>query len=227
MGKAEKKYYLKNRDRILFNLKEERKKNKSVRFCIICKKALPTNSHGLKKYHLGECKKVVNVLRRKEHWLKYKEKYKRKFKTVYQNNKEIYKKKSKIRYKENKERFPEKSKKYNKIVYKTKGWPTMDEDKKEKFREYCRLRDRKTRIEIMNHYGNKCDCCGEKNLEFLCIDHINGGGSKHRKEIKKSGSRFYSWLKKNGYPKEYRILCHNCNFSLGVHGYCPHNKIKE
>lgn len=34
------------------------------------------------------------------------------------------------------------------------------------------------------------------------------------------------WLKKNNYPPGFRVLCMNCNFSLGMRGYCPHQKEK-
>jgi len=87
---------------------------------------------------------------------------------------------------------------------------------------------KETRIEVLSRYsGNppKCSCCGEKHIEFLVIDHIEGGGYKHRKFLKKhGGTQFYLWLKKNNYPKEYRVLCMNCNFSLGIRGYCPHQQ---
>ena len=77
--------------------------------------------------------------------------------------------------------------------------------------------------QVMNHYGNKCACCGESRIEFLTIDHIHGGGNKHRKEIHQAGgSHFYRWLINNGFPEGFRVLCFNCNCSLGFHGYCPH-----
>ena len=80
---------------------------------------------------------------------------------------------------------------------------------------------------VLEYYGGvptKCACCGESRIEFLSIDHINGGGSKHRKELKIFGIRFNDWLIKNNYPEGYRILCHNCNQSLGFYGYCPHER---
>jgi len=81
---------------------------------------------------------------------------------------------------------------------------------------------RSTRIEVLKHYGGKCDCCGETKLEFLAIDHIGGTGSQHRKEI--GNQPLDQWLKKHNYPKGFRILCHNCNMSVGFYGYCPHQK---
>jgi hypothetical protein len=86
-------------------------------------------------------------------------------------------------------------------------------------------RDREARLKVFRYYSGEnycCACCGETNYEFLAIDHINDNGSKHRKEIgKRSMAR---WLISNDYPDGFRILCHNCNQSLGLYGYCPHNK---
>lgn len=71
----------------------------------------------------------------------------------------------------------------------------------------------------------KCSCCGETAIEFLTIDHIAQNGAEHRKTLprnSRTGYGFYCWLKKNGYPEGYGVLCLNCNFSLGHFGYCPH-----
>lgn len=73
---------------------------------------------------------------------------------------------------------------------------------------------------VINHYGVVCACCGESEIVFLVIDHINGGGNTHRK-VTGSGSNFYYWLIKNKYPIGYQVLCHNCNFAK-IHGECPH-----
>ena len=81
---------------------------------------------------------------------------------------------------------------------------------------------RKLRAEILAAYGNECACCGETRKEFLTIDHIEGGGNKHRDTIKRYGTAFYQWLRKFGYPPGYRILCYNCNCARGRVGYCPH-----
>lgn len=60
-------------------------------------------------------------------------------------------------------------------------------------------------------------------LSMLTIDHINGGGNKHRESILNSrgGTSFYRWLKKTGYPSGYQVLCWNCNLSKR-YGPCEH-----
>ena len=95
--------------------------------------------------------------------------------------------------------------------------------------EYVRERHKKwfirQRLEALSHYANgdiQCACCGERHYEFLAIDHTNGGGQEHRKTIRKGGGQFVAWLKKQGWPEGYRVLCHNCNMALGSYGYCPH-----
>jgi hypothetical protein len=82
-------------------------------------------------------------------------------------------------------------------------------------------KDRQERMEVLQHYGGKCACCGEHRYEFLAIDHINGGGTKHRKETK--NRPLHKTLKAEGYPSGYRVLCHNCNSAYGYYGYCPHH----
>lgn len=81
---------------------------------------------------------------------------------------------------------------------------------------------RRLRMACLEHYGGRCACCGEARYEFLAIDHINGGGGKHRKEV--GTSKMERWLIRNGFPAGFRVLCHNCNQSLGHYGFCPHDK---
>ena len=88
---------------------------------------------------------------------------------------------------------------------------------------------RKNKLIAFRHYSNNevpyCDCCGETELNFLCLDHINGGGGKHRSEIGVAGGHgMYRWIIKNNFPKGYRVLCANCNLSYGIFGHCPHQK---
>ena len=83
------------------------------------------------------------------------------------------------------------------------------------------------RIICIEHYSsgkNCCNCCGENIYEFMSIDHINGGGGKHRKSL--NGERLETWLINNNFPEGYQILCHNCNQAKGHHKICPHELIK-
>lgn len=86
-------------------------------------------------------------------------------------------------------------------------------------------RDTKKQL-VISHYSkgtNKCACCGEDEIAFLTIDHINGGGNVQRKTTG-SGSSFYWWLVKNNFPKGYQVLCYNCNCGRAKtkDGICPH-----
>ena len=85
--------------------------------------------------------------------------------------------------------------------------------------------DRAIKAEIVAAYGGKCECCGEDRVEFLTIDHKNGDGAAHRRELGKraKGRYFYKEIKRLGFSKDrYRLLCFNCNISRGFYGYCPH-----
>lgn len=87
---------------------------------------------------------------------------------------------------------------------------------------------RKSKIIVLQHYSGgkmKCDCCDESLIEFLTIDHIDGGGTKHR--VKVGHGNMYRWLIRNKFPDGYRVLCMNCNFSYGKYGYCPHKGIPK
>jgi hypothetical protein len=87
-----------------------------------------------------------------------------------------------------------------------------------------RERDHQKKLQVLAHYGRICQCCSEGREEFLSIDHINGDGAKHRKEIGGNGSGLYWWLVKNNFPPGFQVLCFNCNISKGLFGYCPHQK---
>ncbi len=69
---------------------------------------------------------------------------------------------------------------------------------------------------VYSRYSNgtmACVICGEARGDCLSIDHIGGGGNKHRTEHNlKGGYVLQQWLKKNGFPDGYRILCMNCQF---------------
>lgn len=73
--------------------------------------------------------------------------------------------------------------------------------------------------------GYICKCCGETEPMFLSIDHIENNGAAERRSgvYKGGGNAFYAWLKKQGFPPGYQVLCMNCQ--VGKHknkGVCPH-----
>ena len=87
-------------------------------------------------------------------------------------------------------------------------------------------REQKYRVDALNAYGHHCECCGESRTHFLTIDHI--GGRKvvgHDRSLR--GRKLYHWLKRNNYPKGFRVLCWNCNCSIGMYGECPHQEEKR
>lgn len=84
-------------------------------------------------------------------------------------------------------------------------------------------RERLQRIkrEVLEHYGqSQCACCGESRLEFLSIDHVYGGGRKHRESL--GIGNMCAWLKKQNFPEGFQVLCMNCNFAKGRFGRGPH-----
>lgn len=79
----------------------------------------------------------------------------------------------------------------------------------------------------VRHYGGedpRCACCRLSNFDCMTVDHLNGGGRKHREGLGSFGigGRFHVWLLRQGLPDGYRILCFNCNFGAGAYGECPH-----
>ncbi|MEK6880498.1 MAG: hypothetical protein AABY22_12855 [Nanoarchaeota archaeon] len=93
---------------------------------------------------------------------------------------------------------------------------------------YWNKRRYEVREKVIGHYSNNtfmCLCYGCYNdfIEFLEVDHIEGGGSAHLKKLGiKGGLSFYIWLVKNNFPSGFQVLCSNCNGSKGKYGYCPH-----
>lgn len=74
-----------------------------------------------------------------------------------------------------------------------------------------------------------CRRCPEVELELLTIDHIDGGGNKHRKSIgvKSGGNAFYHWLKNNDFPDGFQVLCWNCQYRKRRDEMTPPNRNKR
>ena len=97
------------------------------------------------------------------------------------------------------------------------------------YSEKEKARWREIRLVVFRHYSGgdpKCACCGERQYEFLSIDHIDGGGNHHRKQIGR-GWPLTLWIVKNDFPPGFQVLCHNCNQAKGFYGKCPHQQARE
>jgi len=134
----------------------------------------------------------------------------------------------KIHYEKNKDEINRKRRERSKIPEVKERIRKQDkkwrENHKEKIIKINKISGKKYRDKnrelVFNHYGRQCACCGEKEIKFLSIDHIDGKGTKHRKEIK---CRIYGWLVKNNFPKGFQTLCFNCNWGrYRNNGICPH-----
>ena len=73
----------------------------------------------------------------------------------------------------------------------------------------------KCRVEALTHYGNgklACIRCSESDIRCLSIDHINGGGNQHRRELGGKGIKLSQILRRQGFPEGYQTLCMNCQW---------------
>jgi hypothetical protein len=81
------------------------------------------------------------------------------------------------------------------------------------YRKYIKNKREEQKTIIFNHYSNGkncCELCGIIDMDVLSVDHIDGNGTQHRKDMR--GRHIEDWLIKNNFPKGYRILCMNCQF---------------
>jgi len=75
---------------------------------------------------------------------------------------------------------------------------------------------------VLERYGTVCACCGT--ADDLSIDHVDGGGKRHRDEL--AGGRqiasdeLYRWLIANDFPEGFQVLCRSCNASKGEGATC-------
>lgn len=81
---------------------------------------------------------------------------------------------------------------------------------------------------VIKAYGSVCACCGEPDVRFLTVDHIDNNGAAHRQENKlNTGVRTYYFLIRNNFPKDFQLLCWNCNCGKQHNGgVCPHKQPK-
>ena len=73
----------------------------------------------------------------------------------------------------------------------------------EKAREIARRNQRAMRLRAIDVMGGKCVECGA--VEGLVLDHINGGGSEHRRH--ESNGRYYARFVREGGDPRFQVLC--------------------
>lgn len=112
------------------------------------------------------------------------------------------------------------------LVEYNKQYLEANPDKRESFNAARRVNQQDLRLEVLRHYSGSdvpfCVCCKESRFKVLCLDHINGDGAERRRLTGKKTVGYWRLVKKEGFPPNYRVLCHNCNMSSHFHGGCPH-----
>ena len=94
-----------------------------------------------------------------------------------------------------------------------------------KVRESVRRSNQTIKHLIINAYGGRCVCCGEAEIDFLTIDHIDGLKGKSKQGER--GRQFYYRLIREGFQTDkYQCLCMNCNWGQRFQGICPHARNK-
>jgi len=95
---------------------------------------------------------------------------------------------------------------------------------KEARRESRRRYVQNLKDQVYAVYGRSCTCCGEDNPKLLTIDHVNGGGGEHRRQLGSSVMVLLDIIKR-GFPDEFQVLCFNCNLGRSLNGgVCPHEE---
>ena len=83
----------------------------------------------------------------------------------------------------------------------------------QRWNQWRRIQNRRTRQRAIAAYGGKCVICGESRYSFLTFDHIEENGALLRRVDRKnhSGSRFYYWALQTAPNPSLQVLCYNCN----------------
>ena len=188
--------------------------------CTQCKILKPFSDfyrlHTLKDGHQSRCKKCDGLLKRK---------WRETHREQARNRAQVYRRLFR-------QRHPEEYRAYRKRWI-AKHPETVKAQRQRYYRRHREsLRENKRqdwlalRKECLKAYGNQCVCCGIPDTIFLTIDHIDGKGNEHRRNLKQQGfgkTGIYKFLKSQGWPKtNYRILCWNCNHAVTYNRTCPH-----
>ena len=82
----------------------------------------------------------------------------------------------------------------------------------------CLVYTQSLKREVLSVYSKNLTCqwdgCSWGDIRSLSIDHVLNDGLRHRKQVTggQGGPVFYNWLKRNGYPKGFQVLCMNHQF---------------
>lgn len=108
---------------------------------------------------------------------------------------------------------------------KLKSTLKFSKNNKHKSRQYDLL----LKHQVIEKYGGVCICCGENQILFLTIDHINNDGKMEREKIKNYTTKsFYLNLRKTDIRDDLQVLCFNCNIGKTINnGICPHIHINR
>jgi hypothetical protein len=92
-------------------------------------------------------------------------------------------------------------------------------DKPTNIQKYRQEYSKKLKKTVFSHYDKLmcCNRCKTTDIDILTLDHIEGSGKKHMRQIGIKGGggfAFYSYLRKHKYPQHIKlqILCFNCQF---------------
>lgn len=89
-----------------------------------------------------------------------------------------------------------------------------------------RLRIRTLRV-VARSRNPQCSCCGETEVDFLVIDHMNGGGSKESASYGNHREFYQGIVQGKRDTSDLQILCANCNTAKGRAGTCPHHRVRR
>jgi len=94
---------------------------------------------------------------------------------------------------------------YEKIQRGSPAW-------RERRKQYRQRACKKLREQLFGMLGSECVLCGDNHPPALTVDHINGGGKKHRDKVGGGASMYRDIIRNPEAKSEYRILCMKCNW---------------
>ena len=105
------------------------------------------------------------------------------------------------------------------------GYLGLKESCKKCYSKYRHEYVKEVRYKALQHFSGGCpECasCNESEPEFLCVDHLEGGGRKHRSEMgnghQVSSVNGFLKIMKDPDKGKYQVLCWNCNYSKHHYG---------